>query len=517
VETPNIDSLGIQGARLDNFFVNSAMCTPSRGCLMTGRYPDFTNTWANDRPLSLDETTLAQALRDAGYETGYVGKWHLSGEANPGWGNPAWEEPDLNTYGFADATYLWNNGHFKTIIEDPTGVNSPSISGQIGNATNYPTDFIGRKAVDFITRPRSTPFFLMVSFTDPHPAYRVRDPYAEQYDPAAMFLPPTLGGADPQTCRETRAQYCGMVKNIDDRVGEILAALYQAGQYENTIVIFTTDHGDYMGEHGFYDKDRMYEAVYRVPFLIQWPGRIAAGAVVPNLVSTVDVHPTLMSMMGLAANPAIQGKDAAHVLLNTPGSWEDVAFECQPSRYFAGLFTPEWHLFVAREGETLQGVPPYALYDRANDPWEIVNLFYHSYYQSMRDGLITRLVAHHLEIGSAESAWLAAQYGGMAGASRPGLSSRPAVAALAPARPNPFRQSTALTCELGGSTRATLRVYGQDGRCIRTLHEGLLSSGRHAFRWDGRDDRGFPVAAGAYRCELRTKDARATRLLVCVR
>lgn len=517
VETPHINSLGANGSRLENFFVNSAMCTPSRGCLMTGRYPNSTNTWTNDRPLGSDEITLGQALKEAGYDTGYIGKWHLSGDANPGWGNPDWEEPDLNTYGFDDATYLWNNGHFKTIIEDPNGINPPTISPAIGDENTYPTDFCARKAIEFIRRPRSRPFFLMVGFTDPHQPYHVREPYASLFRPEDMFLPPTLGSLDPEVCRERRAQYCGMVKNIDDRVGDLLAALHDSGQYTNTIVIFTVDHGDYIGEHGMYEKDRMFETVYRVPFLIQWPGQIPAGTVVPQVISTVDIHPTILALLGIAPNPRIQGRNGAHILLNGPGPWEDVAFEYQIDRRFAGLFTPKWHLFVSDQNYHIAGVPTVALYDRLNDPWEMSNRYYSPACADIRADLISRLVAHHLELQSHELEWLWPQYGEPAGIRDARRNPESPPIDRMQVFPNPFLESTAVTCMLCGSAHSSLSVYGVDGRLIRSLHQGPLAGGSHSFYWDGRDTFGRPVGAGTYYCELATPRSRVATMIVRTR
>jgi arylsulfatase A-like enzyme len=420
VITPHSDSIGQNGARLDNFFVNIAVCTPSRASLLTGRYAEFTGAYSNDKPLKDNEITIAEALKDQGYVTGYCGKWHLSGGKYLSWGNPDWT-PGFKTHGFDDADYLLECGHFKKIVEDPTGRRAPQTSNEIGDEKTYPTDFFTMKAVEFIRKSRTQPFCFMVSILDPHDTYpreidslyyETREPYASQYKPGDMIVPPTIGRRNKNLNRERRAIYCGMVKLIDDSVGKIINALKETGQYDNTIIIFTSDHGDYMGEHGLYFKQKMYETVYRVPFLIQWPARISPGQVITNLISNIDVHPTLMALMGFTPNARIHGEDFSHLLLNQRGNWTDEVYQNNASQDHAGISTPKWHLCVSQDGHTDDGVPGAGLFDRINDPWEQTNLFDDPNYRQIRDLLISRVVLHHVEFNTIEKAWLQSQYGG---------------------------------------------------------------------------------------------------------
>lgn len=309
--TPNIDSIGRQGAIFRNFFVTSAVCTPSRGCYMTGRYPHAHGAVHNDLPLHSDEFTLGNMFQQAGYETGYAGKWHLDGKNSPSW--PDWI-PDERSFGFQDHKWMFNQGHWKRIVErsagwpnnisdatfseafdgskvedkssrteylSPQPDGRPDESYSVTAPGEFFTDWLTDKAIEFIRRPRTLPFFYVLSYPDPHQPYTVREPYASMFPRDAMKLPTTFrqkelpvwaekmrqedlkreGVSDPDDprrealFRERKSQYLGEVKCIDDQVGRVLQTLRETNQLDNTLVIFASDHGDYMGEHGIYFKN----------------------------------------------------------------------------------------------------------------------------------------------------------------------------------------------------------------------------------------------------------------------
>ena len=147
VSTPNIDSLATEGVILDSFFTNVAVCTPSRGCFVTGRYEHAHGAYRNNIPLGRDEITFAQVLRDAGYDTGYAGKWHLDGTPRPGWVHPE------RSMGFADARFMFNRGHWKKISDPPMNDMEPVVHPyrEIGDDRSYPTDWLTDRAIDFVT------------------------------------------------------------------------------------------------------------------------------------------------------------------------------------------------------------------------------------------------------------------------------------------------------------------------------------------------------------------------------
>lgn len=447
VDTPNIDSLAARGALFRNFFVTSASCAPSRGSLLTGRYPHAHGAYYNDIPLNRDEITLGHLFQQARYETGYAGKWHLDGKARPGWVAPE------RSMGFEDCRWMYNRGHWKSIVERPSGWpenrsvtkvgggfddpapdqlaafvseepdGRPDLSYRVGDG-EYFTDWLTGQAIKFIRRDREQPYFFVLSIPDPHFPFTVRPPYDTMYDPAAMPVPETfyeenlpswadefrneilaregLAWDDPRRedlLRRWKAQYCGQVKNIDDNVGRLLAALREDGALDDTLIIFTTDHGDYMGEHGLYRKEQFYESAHHVPLLMSWPNGIAPGQTVERFFSSVDVAPTLCGLLGIGASGRFQGRDGSAFLHGGSIEWEDRAHIHHDSLERAGIFTPDFELGLVKEGDNV-------LYDRGNDPLQVRNLYDDPVYAKVVADLTLKVVAHHREVDSPARAWL---------------------------------------------------------------------------------------------------------------
>jgi len=424
VGTPRIDSIGRQGAVLNQFFTNSAVCTPSRGCLVTGRYPHAHGAYRNNIELGRDEVTLAEVLRRSGYDTGYAGKWHLDGPPKPGWMKPE------RSMGFDDCRWMFNRGHWKSVR--PREGEPPFVTYQVGKG-QYTTDWLAERTIEFIGRQRSRPFFYMVSIPDPHTPFTVRAPYDTMYQPGDMPVPATIGQTglpwgDPPAakpagkdkgrgrkagrkgaaatlatrqanCRKRKAQYCGEVKCIDDNVGRILDALAKKGILDETVVVFTTDHGEYMGEHGLYGKNQLYETAYRIPFLVRWPKRIPARTAVDHIVSTVDVQPTLLGLMGIEPSGREQGRDASAAVCGKKADWADESLMHHSSLTRAGIFTPEYELAVLQTG-------PGILFDRRNDPEQVHNLYGDPGRRKVLKELTARVIEHHRRVKSPALAWL---------------------------------------------------------------------------------------------------------------
>lgn len=419
VGTPHADRLAAQGACFTDFIVNSAVCTPSRGCMLTGRYPHCHGAYHNNMAIGRKEVTLAAALAAAGYDTGYVGKWHLD-EKLPG---PGWIPPE-RSMGFADCRWMFNCSHHKSVGEGVDASGRPAFLAGPGRG-HAMTDWLADRALEFIAAPRRRPFFLMLGIPDPHEPYEAAEPYASMFRPEDMPVPATFReenrpewARDPQegccairrrhaddpeaVLRRSKAAYCAMVKCIDDNLGRLLAALEQQGLEDDTVVVFTTDHGDYMGEHGLFGKNLIYEAVYRVPLLVRWPGRVRAGAAVRRVLSSVDFMPTMLGLLGLPPAGREQGRDGSPFLLGGQvPEWADEAFIHHSHFNLAGVFTPEWELGLVRDGEPV-------LFDRRRDPEQARNLAAEPALRPVVRELAARTREHHRRLASPAAEWLEA-------------------------------------------------------------------------------------------------------------
>ncbi len=417
VETPNIDSLARDGALFTDFFTNTAVCTPSRGCFLTGRYPHCHGAYQNNLPLNRDEVTLAHVLREAGYETGYAGKWHLDGTPRPGWVHPA------RSMGFEDCRYMFNRGHWKKIREMPMRDTQPMVFPYdvIGDEETYTTDWLTSKAAEFLGQDRARPFFYMLSIPDPHGPEWVRPPYDERFRPEDMPLPDTFAQENlPDWAEEARrngqfpledperedrlrrkmALYFGEVALIDDCVGRLLECLEEKGMLGDTIVVFTTDHGEYMGEHGLNAKNQLYETAHRIPLLIRWPQRIAPGTVVERISSTVDFQPSLLGLMGFEPCGREQGADVSAAITGDPCDCTEEAHIHHSSLERAGILTPEYQLAYVKDRDAV-------LFDRVNDPEQVRNLYRLADYDGVVRELTERIVRHHERVKSPARRWLA--------------------------------------------------------------------------------------------------------------
>ena len=438
--TPHLDKLASEGALYSNFYSVSPLCTPSRASFMTGLYPTFVgDAKGNHGVLGDDLVTWAEVLRKEGYRTGYMGKWHLDGRAKPGWDTDR-DRP----FGFTHNQYRWNRGHWKYLDEDVNGTMHSYTMDHEGTfhgveAEHFTTDFLINRGIEFVEQATddNVPFALVISIPDPHGPNENRPEYRDMFDhlffqyPESArrnmkYDPPAPGfnylSKDTVPVLEVDAwvdkyeqgrfwqthmrQYYGMVKCIDDNVGKLMKSLQESGIDDDTIVVFTSDHGDQLMEHGKLNKGRPYEGSAGVPFLIRWPDVIPAGKVVETARSSVDFAPTILSLMGVdvdgsdsdATGMNFQGVDASQDLLSTQKLIKDgsqIVISFTTERAWVAAIKDGYKYIVQANGE------PW-LYDLNIDPEEMVNQidswFHTEIVDDLRNALVEALSMYKIPI-----------------------------------------------------------------------------------------------------------------------
>ncbi|MGB3778039.1 MAG: arylsulfatase, partial [Tunicatimonas sp.] len=311
LQTPNIDQLAAEGVSFDRFFV-SAVCSPTRAELLTGRYHTrggVYSTSAGGERLDLDETTLAQHFQQAGYRTAAYGKWH-NGTQYPYHPNARGFD---DFYGFCSGH--WGN-YFSPMLER---------NGEIVQGEGYIIDDLTNKGIAFIEQERETPFFLYMPYNTPHSPMQVPDRWWNRL--ANQPLDSLNRDPSREDTTFTRAALA-MVENIDWNVGRLLQTLEETGQAENTIVLYLSDNGpnswrwngDMKGRKGATD-----EGGVRSPLLMRWPGTLKAGSRVTQIASVMDLLPTLVDLTGISAEPEkpLDGVSLKPLLLGEINDWPE--------------------------------------------------------------------------------------------------------------------------------------------------------------------------------------------------
>jgi arylsulfatase A-like enzyme len=496
LKTPHIDSIAARGTRFENFYVATPVCMPNRATLMTGRMPSVHGGRGNGLPLALSSNTFVDALRAGGYATALVGKSHLQNftgfppiqkrpparagdraldgefaeakkpiagdgpydqESPARWSSGREFSMRLPFYGFEHVDLCTGHGdqvggHYYVWLKSkradadalreaknqlphdyvcPQAIRTP-IPEEL-----YPTRYIADRAGawldDYARGKRSDPFFLMVSFPDPHHPFTPPGRYWSMYRPDDMMLPVSFhhgnrplarsvawalaqreaGKADIQgqaafavnerEAREAMALSCGMIAMIDECIGRVLTSLAASGMANDTVVIFTTDHGDYLGDHRLLLKGPAhYEGITHVPFIWAEPGERSprrSGA----LSGTLDIAATILDrariqpyngIQGLSLLPAIDDEplSAARDCLVIEDDQQRATFGFAAPPRLRTLVTERYRMTIAdgdRYGE---------LYDRANDPDEMENLFDDPAHHALRGELMERLAYREMEL-----------------------------------------------------------------------------------------------------------------------
>lgn len=405
VRTPNLDRLAAEGVRFERAYCNSPVCTASRQSFLTGRYPRTIGVTLLQTPLPAGEQTLATLLRAAGYDTAAIGKMHFNSNLTHGFDlridlpqhtrllrehKPTPLPPGIEMLPpwrpFRDPARIWLNSSCL-----PFGARDEDMAGT----------FLAQQAAGYLRQRRDRPFFLMVSFYEPHSPFRFPIEYRGKYKPD-QFTVPKVGPEDdvqiPAIFRHLTegekqgilAAYHTSTEFMDKNAGLVLDALKQSGRAADTLVIYTGDHGYMLGQHGRFEKHCCYEPAVRSPLLMRWPGHLKAG--VPRrslgtredaLVEFVDIAPTVLDFCGVPAPAPMQGKTLTPLLRGEVHKHRDRVVVEYAENEEAMIRTPRWKLIYCtgkrqRQDGYATGRPlpgrTIRLYDEESDPQERTNL-----------------------------------------------------------------------------------------------------------------------------------------------
>ncbi len=349
--TPNFDRMAQRGTHVFNSFTCQPVCGPARSCLQTGLYATTTGCFRNGIPLPPDSRTLAHHFRDAGYRTAYIGKWHLYGRGTTGpvprEGRGGYE------YWLASNVLEFTSEAYRTILYDN--------EGEPVDLPGYRVDAVTDAAIRYIHANQERPFFLFVSYIEPHHQnhiddYPAPDGYRERY--SGGWIPPDLASLGGSAHRHLGGYY-GMVKRLDEALGRMLDALKSTGMTERTVVMFTSDHGCHFKTRNAEYKRSCHESSIRVPTALQGPG-FDGGGRISDLVNTIDLTPTLLDAAGIPVPEEMQGSSILPLTVGDNGGWPEETFvQISEAQVGRAVRTHRWKYGVnapGRHGAQTRGV-----------------------------------------------------------------------------------------------------------------------------------------------------------------
>jgi arylsulfatase A-like enzyme len=366
---PNFDRLALEGTHVASCFTCQPVCAPARSCLQTGLYATNTGVWHNGIALSRSLKTLGDYFGEAGYATGYIGKWHLASRDPV----PREEQGGYQSWLGANTTELCSEP-YRAVLYDEKGAEV--------RLPGYRVDAQTDAMVRWIDARQREPFFLFSSFLEPHfqnhvDDYPPPDGYRERY--TGRWVPPdlaALGGSAHQHL----GGYWGMIKRLDEALGRLMDALKSLGLLERTVVLFTSDHGCHFKTRNGEYKRSGHESSIRVPTMLTGPG-FSGGGRIGRLVSLIDLPPTLLDAAGIPVPQAMQGRSILPLLHGVHAEWpDDVFVQISEAEVGRAVRTQRWKYGVAApglDGNREKGSDRYVesyLYDLEADPYELTNL-----------------------------------------------------------------------------------------------------------------------------------------------
>ncbi len=399
LKTPHIDQIGREGAWLTNAYVTTSLCSPSRASILTGQYAHNHRVIDNYHPVDPTLVFFPQRLQQAGYETAFIGKWHMGGDIDdPQRGFDHW-------VAFKGQGTYWPDGHGTTREVPQTTYDGFNVNGKRVEQKGYITDELTDYAIDWLRdRRRDKPFFLYVSHKGVHADFVPADRHRGIYDDQPLPIPiPTVAqmnkGKLPMWVRNQRnsrhgvdfgynladfspavyyRRYCEAILAVDESVGRLQEHLREHRLVDNTVFVYMGDNGFQFGDHGLIDKRVAYEASAKVPLLISAPGRIPAGQTFNGLVGNIDIAPTLLEAAGAAPLAEADGQSFWQPLTGSPTdqpSRKHLLYEYYWERNYP--HTPTLHAVIGGRWKYIRCHGLWdrdELYDLKSDPEELKNL-----------------------------------------------------------------------------------------------------------------------------------------------
>ncbi|MEW6356726.1 MAG: sulfatase-like hydrolase/transferase [Planctomycetota bacterium] len=409
--TPNLDRMAGEGVRFEHAFTCQPVCGPARASIQTGKYAAEIGCFRNGIALPTTENTIAHYLSEAGYEVAYVGKWHLASTSGLGPGR------DFNTRTGAVPPALRGGYADYWMAADVPEFTSHGYDGHLFDKDMNRVDFTGYRAdafADFAmeylrNRTGDRPFFLYLSFVEPHHQNdhgHFEGPVGSKEKFKDFIVPGDLIDADGDW-REEYPDYLGCIHRVDYNVGRIRSELERLGLAENTLVLFTSDHGCHFRTRNSEYKRSCHDGCIRIPMLACGPG-FTGGKVIEDLVSLIDIPPTILAAGGLATPPTMKGRPLQPMVNGVAKDWpEEVFLQISESHVGRAIRTRRWKYSVRaprRHGGRDAGSDVYIedfLYDLAADPHERNNLIADPAYADVRRNLAERLTRRTAAAGEA--------------------------------------------------------------------------------------------------------------------
>jgi len=394
IRTPNLDQLARESLNLRNVVSVCPVCTPYRAALMTGRYPTSTGMFLNDAYLPDGECCLAEVLKESGYATAYIGKWHLDGHGRSSY-IPPLRRQGWDYWKAAECDHDYNHSHYYS------GETSEKCFWEGYDAFAQTKD-----AVAYLRQRAASdqPFVLLVSYGVPHfPHETAPQGYQDLYLPATIQLSPNVPEAMADIARREAQGYYAHATALDKCIGEVVETLAETGLDEKTILVFTSDHGEMLGSHGCPPRMKQvpWDESAHVPFLLRYPAAHGRqGRWIDTPMTTPDILPTLLGLAGVPVPARVEGEDLSALLCGRRELSDRAALYMGVAPFAGGEHNREYRAIRTRKYTYVRGLDgPWLLFDDERDPYQLDNLVNRPEHAALQDDLERRLQAELRKIG----------------------------------------------------------------------------------------------------------------------